>query len=240
MENSYPIKSWNDDEKPREKLMNCGQASLSNAELLAILLGTGTRVSDGNGSTDPLSAVDLGKKIMDLGRQKLHNVARLGVRELMQEKGIGQAKAITVIAALELGNRRRAEESGDLPRITCSRDAYDILRLKVEDLQVEQFWVLMLNRSNRVLRAEKMSEGGINGTTVDCGIIFKKAILENAKGLVLCHNHPSGNVNPSESDIRVTRQIKAGGKLLEIQVIDHLIITSTSYTSLADQGLIRD
>src|SRR6187401_944349 len=108
MENSYPIKTWNDDEKPREKLMNCGQASLSNAELLAILLGTGTRVSDGNGSTDPLSAVDLGRKIMDLGNQKLHNVARLGVRELMQEKGIGQAKAITVIAALELGNRRRA------------------------------------------------------------------------------------------------------------------------------------
>lgn len=237
MEGFRPITQWNEDDRPREKLMNKGRAALSDAELLAILLGTGARFRTGDGNIVNKSAVDLGKDILHQNQNNLLNLARLSVAELTKTPGIGEAKAISIIAALELGARRKLARD-EKSKITCSRDAYELLSPRIEDLNVEEFWVLLLNRANMVIRAVKLSEGGSTGTVIDAGPLFKLALLENAKGIILCHNHPSGNLKPSDADITITRNLKNAGNMLEIQVLDHLIITSSGYLSMGDQGII--
>ncbi|MCC7298840.1 MAG: DNA repair protein RadC [Bacteroidia bacterium] len=235
MENFRPISLWNDDDKPREKLISKGRTALSDAELLALLMGTGARFKDGFGNMVNKTAVDLGKDMLHKADNNLLTLARMGVKELVKIQGIGEAKAISVIAALELGARRKMARE-EKTKISCSRDAYEILSPRIEDLNVEEFWVLLLNRANMVLKTVKLSEGGVTGTVVDTGNLFKIAILENAKGMVLCHNHPSGNLKPSAEDISITRKIKQAGQLFDIFVMDHIIVTSQGYYSFGDNG----
>lgn len=237
MEGYRPITQWNEDDRPREKLMNKGRTALSDAELLAILLGTGARYKDENGKIINKSAVDLGRDLLHLSQNSLMNLARFSVNELKTVSGVGEAKAISLIAALELGARRKMARD-EKTKITCSKDAYELLSPKMEDLTVEEFWVILLNRANMVLRIVKLSEGGTTGTVIDSGPLFKLALLENAKGVILAHNHPSGNTKPSDADISITRKIKQSGDLLEIQVLDHLIITGSGYLSLSDEGMM--
>lgn len=237
MENYRPISQWNEDDRPREKLAQKGRHVLSDAELLAILLGTGARFRDEGGSVITRSAVDLGKDILQAVDNNLINLARMSVQELTRVKGIGEAKAISVMAALELGARRRLARQ-ERQKITHSGEAYEALAPHLEDLSVEQFWVIFLNRANMVLKICRLSEGGITSTIIDPGTLFKQALLENAKGLVLAHNHPSGKLLPSEEDLRITRKLKNAGQLLDINVQDHIIIGPSGFFSMSDQGMM--
>lgn len=223
------IKHWAEDDRPREKLIAKGPTNLSDAELLAILIASGSRNE---------SAVDLCKRILNSVGNNLGELAKLSVPDLMKFKGIGDAKAITIVAALELGKRRRLAEATKREAITCSKDAYDILLPLFEDLKHEEFWVLLLNRANKVVRKEKVSAGGVAGTVVDNKMIMKLAIDTLASGIVLAHNHPSGNLKPSQQDVAVTRQIKQAGQLLDINLVDHLIVTDHGYYSFADEGAL--
>ena len=223
------IKSWSPADRPREKLLTKGTPALSDAELVAILLGTGTTT---------ISAVELAKRVLQTVDNNLHELARLSVKDLMKVKGIGEAKAISIIAALELGRRRRDCDSGEKPRISGSRDCYDILRPHLQDIHHEEFWIILLNRANRVIRKHQISQGGVAGTVADPRIIFKLAVSDLASGVILAHNHPSGNLMASQADIDLTRKIKAAGKLLEIQVLDHLILAGQKYFSFADEGML--
>jgi len=223
------IKNWSPEDRPREKLILKGKASLSDAELIAILLGTGTST---------LSAVDLAKKVMQSIDNNLHELARLTVKDLIKIKGIGEAKAITIVAALELGRRRKELESDEKPKITGSRDAYDILKADLLDMPHEEFWILLLNRANRVVAKKQISQGGVAGTVADPKIIFKIALETLASGIILAHNHPSGNLTASQADIELTKKLKEGGKLLEICVLDHLILAGQKYFSFADEGML--
>jgi DNA repair protein RadC len=223
------IKEWSPEDRPREKLLLKGTSALSDAELIAILLGSGTTT---------MSAVDLAKKILQGVNYNLHDLARVSVKDLMKVKGIGEAKAITIVAALELGRRRKESDPDEKPRITSSKDAYDILKAHLLDLPHEEFWVLLLNRANRVTKKHQISQGGVAGTIADPKIIFKYALEELASGIIIAHNHPSGNLTASQADIDLTRKLKEGGKLLEIQVLDHLIIAGQKYFSFADEGMI--
>ena len=223
------IKSWAEDDRPREKLVAKGPVSLTDAELLAILIASGSRNE---------SAVDLCKRILASVGNNLGELAKLSINDLMKFKGIGDAKAISIVAALELGKRRRLAEATQREAITCSRDAYDILLPLFEDLKHEEFWVLLLNRANKVVRKEKISTGGVAGTIVDNKIILKLAIEALASGMVLAHNHPSGNLKPSQADINLTKQIKQAAQLLEVNLVDHLIVTDHGYYSFADEGII--
>ncbi len=231
-ENTYrPIKAWADDERPREKLLTHGPASLSNAELLAILLGSGIK---------GVSAVDLARQILDSCKRDLDNLGRLKARDLFRFKGVGKAKAITICAALELGRRRQTSKTGDRPVIQSSRDAYDSIAAVLQDESAEQFWVLILNRANRLLDRECISKGGVSGTVVDAKNVFK-SVLQRAGAchLILCHNHPSGNLRPSRSDIRLTHRLVKAGKMMEMPVLDHLIISQKGYYSFADDGQLN-
>lgn len=223
------IKSWAAEDRPREKLVLKGKASLSDAELIAILLGTGT---------SKLSAVDLAKNILQSVKNDLNELGRLTVKDLMKIKGIGEAKAITIISALELGRRRKDFQAEEKPRITGSSDVFEILKADLLDIPHEAFWILLLNRANRVIKKHQISHGGVAGTVADPKIIFKIAIEELASGIILAHNHPSGNLNASQADIDLTKKLKASGKLLDIQVLDHLIIAGKKYFSFADEGLM--
>jgi DNA repair protein radc len=226
---SLPIKSWAEDDRPREKLVLKGKVALSDAELLAILLGSGSRNE---------TAVDLAKRILKHTGDNLIELSKLSISDLMKFKGIGQAKAITIIAALELGRRRREAEALDRKIISSSSDAYEILQKEVSDKPYEEFWVLLLNRSNKVLRKVCIGEGGMSGTVVDPKKIFKIAIENNAACIILCHNHPSGNLKPSDSDIKLTKKIKEAGNNLDISVLDHVIIGDEKYYSFADEGIL--
>lgn len=228
-EKSLNIRSWSPEDRPREKLITKGKAALSDAELLAILLGTGTRT---------MSAVDLGKKILLNAGNDLHQLARHTLKDLMKVKGIGEAKAITIIAAMELGRRRKELESEQKPKIGRSQDAYELLKSDLLDIPHEEFWVILLNRANRVVRKYQISQGGVAGTVADPKIIFKAALDDLASGVILAHNHPSGNLTASQADIDLTKKLVAGGRLLEIQVMDHLIIAGQKYFSFADEGLM--
>jgi DNA repair protein RadC len=228
-EKSFTIKSWSPEDRPREKLLLKGKSALSDAELLAILLGTGTPT---------LSAVDLGKKILQDVGHDLHQLARHTVKDLIKVKGIGEAKAVTIIAAMELGRRRKELETGTKPKINGSQDAYQLLKSDLQDIPHEEFWVILLNRANRVVRKYQISQGGVAGTVADPKIIFKAALDDLASGIILAHNHPSGNLTASQADIDLTKKLVAGGRLLEIQVMDHLIIAGQKYYSFADEGLI--
>jgi DNA repair protein RadC len=223
------IKNWAAEDRPREKLLLKGKSALSDAELIAILLGTGTTT---------LSAVDLAKNILQSAGNNLHELARLSIKDLTKIKGIGEAKAITIIAALELGRRRKELEQEEKPKIGSSRDAYEILKSELLDIPHEEFWILLLNRANRVIKKSQISQGGVAGTVADPKIIFKIALEELASGVILAHNHPSGNLNASQADIDLTKKLKEAGKLLEIQVLDHIIVAGQNYLSFADEGLL--
>ena len=223
------IKSWSPEDRPREKLLLKGTSALSDAELIAILIGSGT---------SRLSAVELSKKILSLGNNNLNELARLSVKDLMKMKGIGEAKAIAIVAALELGRRRKDQDPEEKPKITSSKDAFDLLKGDMMDLQKEEFWVLLLNRANRVAKKKRISEGGVSGTVADPKIIYKLALEELASGIIVAHNHPSGNLQASQSDLDLTRKLKEAGKFLEIQLLDHIIIANQKYLSFADEGMM--
>ena len=223
------IKSWSPEDRPREKLLLKGTSALSDAELVAILIGSGT---------PKMSAVELSKKILLQGNNNLNELARLSVKDLMKIKGIGEAKAITIVAALELGRRRKEQDPEEKPKITSSKDAFDLLKGEMMDLPKEEFWVLLMNRANRVIKKKRVSEGGVSGTVADPKIIFKLALEELASGIIVAHNHPSGNLQASQSDIDLTRKLKEAGKFLEIQLLDHIIIANQKDLSFADEGMI--
>ncbi len=223
------IKSWAAEDRPREKLVLKGKSALSDAELIAILLGTGTTT---------VSAVDLAKNVLQGAGNNLHQLARLTVKDLTKVKGIGEAKAVTIVAALELGRRRKELETEEKPKIGSSLDAYDVIKSELLDIPHEEFWILLLNRANRVVKKYQISQGGVAGTVADPKIIFKIAIEELASGIILAHNHPSGNLTASQADIDLTKKLKEAGKLLEVQVLDHLIIAGQKYFSFADEGML--
>ena len=223
------IKDWSAEDRPREKLLLKGKSALSDAELIAILLGTGTASA---------SAVDLGKKLLQNTSHNLDELAQLSVKELMKVKGIGQAKAITIVAAMELGRRRKEFIAEEKAKITSSNDAYELIKGDLMDLPHEEFWIILTNRAQRVIKKQQISSGGVTGTVADPKMIFKLAVEELASGLLLVHNHPSGNLTPSEADITLTKRLKESGKLLEIQVLDHLIVAGKRYFSFADEGLL--
>lgn len=223
------IRNWAEDDRPREKLLLKGQQALSDSELLAIILGSGSRDE---------SAVDLAKRIMRSANHNWNNLAQLSVKDLCQFKGVGDAKAISIITALEIGRRRAAQAVHEKPKITSSQEAFMLLQTYISDSLTEEFWVLYLNQGNFVVRKEQISKGGISQTSVDLRVIFKIALQEMATSIILAHNHPSGNLNPSKADINLTEKIITAGKNLDIQVLDHLIVTQKSYFSFADEGLI--
>lgn len=231
MENTstFSIKYWAEDDKPREKLMLKGKAVLSDAELLAILLGSGSKKE---------SAVDLSKRILGSVQNNLSLLGKMSVNQLTEFKGIGPAKAITIVAAAELGRRRRAEEHIDYLKVTSSKIVFDLMQPILGELPHEEFWVLYLNNANKIIYKAQLSKGGITGTVVDVRLLLKTAIEQNALGIILTHNHPSGKLIPSESDIQVTQKIKTAAKQLDISLLDHLIITEQSYYSFADDGIL--
>ena len=222
------IKGWSPEDRPREKLLMKGTQALSDAELLAILIGTGSGRH---------SAVDLSKILLQTNGNTIDSLARLSVKDLMKTKGIGEAKAITIIAALELG-RRRKNGGSEITKITSSRDAFEELRSCLQDKHHEEFWILLLNRANRVLRKHQISQGGVAGTVADPKIIYKVALDELASGIILAHNHPSGNLTASQADLDLTKKLREAGIMLEIQVLDHLILAGDKYLSFADEGLL--
>lgn len=223
------IKDWSSQDQPREKLLAHGRKSLSDAELIAILIGSGTRNE---------SAVDLSKKILASVDNDLVKLARLEVPDLTKFNGIGNAKAISIVAALELGRRRKGTDKIVKSKITSSNDAYIALLPKMQDLNVEEFWVLMLNRQNEIIELKQISSGGVAGTVVDPKVIFKHALQCLASGIILSHNHPSGNLKPSTADLSITQKLKTAGESLEINVLDHLIISEQGYYSFADEGIM--
>jgi len=222
------IKTWALQDRPREKLLQQGQRNLSDAELLAIILGSGSKDE---------TVVALSKRILHSVNNNLHILGKTSLSDFQKFKGVGEVKAITISAALELGRRRQFSTPEKKDKITSSNDAYRIMAPTLADLSHEEFWVLFLNRANIVIKKERISVGGISGTVVDSRIIFKKAMDLLASSIILVHNHPSGNLNPSKADISVTNRLKEGGKLLDISVLDHLIITETSFYSFADEGI---
>ncbi len=224
------IKNWNEEDRPREKFASKGRESLSNAELLAILLGSGNSQQN---------AVDLSREILEKYKNNLIELSEASIQSLQQFKGIGQAKAITIAAALELGRRRQAETKLQRPQITKSRDAFDILNKNLGDLAQEAFWVLILNQKNEVLDEIFISQGGLTATVVDAKKIFQQVLTyQRATGIILAHNHPSGNLQPSQADINLTKKIQAAGKVLDINVLDHIIVGANAYYSFLDDDMM--
>lgn len=223
------IKSWAEDDRPREKFLLKGRQSLSDAELIAIMLGSGSRNQ---------SAVDLAKDVLKAYDNQLGSLGRLQVGDLKKFKGIGEAKAISVLAALELGRRRGAEVKESKPKIGSSKDAYQILSPFLADIDHEEFWILLLSRSHEVKDKVCISRGGISGTVVDQRLIFKPAIERLASAIILAHNHPSGTLHPSQQDKTLTKKVVESAKLLDIPVLDHIICTDNGYYSFADEGLM--
>ena len=225
----FSIKDWSLNDRPREKLLHKGSASLSDAELIAILIGSGTR---------KMSAVQLSRIIVNDAQNSLNSLGKKSLKELMRYKGIGEAKAITIAAAMELGKRRAMEMPVELPKIKSSNDAFRIMQPVLGELPHEEFWVMLLDNSHKVLEKKNISIGGITGTLVDTRLVFKKAIEAGAVAMVLAHNHPSGNLKPSMQDKALTMKLIEAGKLLDIKILDHLIITQQGFYSFADEGLM--
>jgi len=223
------IKSWAEEDRPREKLISQGRRSLTDAELIAILIGSGSRQE---------SAVELSKRILHSLECDLDKLGRLSVKELSKFKGIGEAKAVSIIAALELGRRRRETELPKVHSISSSKDIFNLMHRHFADLNHEEFWIILLSRANNVISQHLISKGGQAGTVADPKIIFKAAIENNAASIILSHNHPSGNLKPSQADINLTRKLREAGILLDIAVLDHVIFTNNFYFSFADEGLI--
>jgi DNA repair protein RadC len=223
------IRNWAEDDRPREKFLLKGRHSLSDAELLAILIGSGTKSQ---------SALDLAKEILRLAHDNLAELSHMSITDMLRIKGIGQVRATTLLAALELGRRRNESEVIVKEKIRSSRDAFEIFRSKIGDKPYEEFWIILLNRANRVLRKCSISEGGISGTVVDPKKVFKIALDHHATAIILGHNHPSGNINPSEADKLLTQKMMNAGKLLEVDVIDHIILGEDQFFSFADNGVM--
>ena len=226
---SFSIKNWSEGDKPREKLLHKGQTALSDAELIAILIGSGSSKE---------SAVSLSKRILASVDNHLGELGKVSIQDLMEFKGIGEAKAITIVAALELGRRRRAGESLKKQKIESSRAVFDMMQPIIGELPHEEFWIVYLNNSNRVLQTAQLSKGGITGTIVDVRLTFKNALQIGAVGVILAHNHPSGTLKPSNQDLELTKKLKTAGQSLDIQVLDHLIITENAYFSFADENML--
>lgn len=225
----HSIKEWAENDRPREKLLSKSAAALSDSELLAILLVKGTREK---------SAVDLAREVLILADNNLHQLARLSVHELMAIRGIGRAKAIGISAALELGRRRQGAFPQEKPVIRQSGDIANFLRARLSDLSYEVFAVVFLNRANRLNHFEIISQGGITGTVADPRVILKKALEEGAVSIILCHNHPSGNLRPSRADEELTRKIKEAARFFDIGVVDHIIVSEQGFFSFADEGML--
>lgn len=223
------IKSWAEDDRPREKLIIKGRQALSDAELLAILLASGSRDE---------TAVQLAQRILKENKNSINELAKLQLNDLKKFKGVGEAKAVTIAAALEIGRRRTDEAIEEKIKIASSKSAYGILKSKLTDLPHEEFWVLFMSRSNSVIKTECISRGGISGTVVDIRLILKPAIECLASAIILAHNHPSGNLKPSHEDINLTKKIKEAAKLMDITLQDHLIIGDQAYLSFADEGML--
>lgn len=226
---SGTIQSWAEEDRPREKLMLKGKAALSEAELIAILINSGTV---------DLTAVDVAKIILKSVDNNLNELARLSIKDLSKFRGIGEAKAISIIAALELGRRRKEQDRPIRAKVTCSRDAYNEMIPHLSDKPHEEFWILLMNRANEILRPVHISTGGVSGTVADPKLIFKQAIEHLASSMILFHNHPSGNLTPSQADKDLTKKLKDSGRLLDIPVLDHLIFTDKAYFSFADEGVL--
>ncbi len=227
--NSLSIKYWKEDDRPREKLILKGKIALSDAELVAILIGSGNKEN---------SAVELSKKILQSINNNLNALGKLTVEDLIKFKGIGEAKAISIITALELGRRRRLEVALEKPKITSSKSVFEVMQPIIGELSHEEFWIIYLNNANKIQLKTQMSKGGITGTLVDARLVFKRALELSATSLILCHNHPSGTLKPSNSDISLTNKIKKGGGVLDIKILDHIIVTENSYFSFADKGIL--
>ncbi|MEX1191932.1 MAG: DNA repair protein RadC [Brumimicrobium sp.] len=225
------IKSWAEDDRPREKMQLKGKASLSNAELLAILLGSGTKTK---------SAVELGQEILNSVDNSLYQLGKLSNSDLQHFSGVGEAKSVTIMAAMELGRRRKDEKNVNISKIQHSRDAYNMMKPYFVDLEHEEFRIMGLSRANKIIKIELISKGGRSGTIADGKLIFKSLLDMKASACILCHNHPSGNLKPSEADIRLTNNLFDFGKLIDLKVLDHIIITDHGYTSISDQGLLRE
>jgi DNA repair protein RadC len=223
------IRQWAEGDRPREKLLMKGRQSLSDAELVAILIGSGSTSE---------SAVDLAKRILRSVNDNLVELSKLGVKDFMKFKGMGEAKSVSIIAALELGKRRRGSEALERKKITSSRDAFEYFVSILGDHTYEAFYILLLNRANKVIQSLQVSEGGVSGTVADPKKIFKMALEHNACNIILGHNHPSGNVQPSDTDIKLTRKLKSAGEVLDLPVLDHLIIGEEKYYSFADEGML--
>lgn len=224
---SFSIKNWSQDDQPREKLRDKGRSVLSDAELVAILIASGSREE---------SAVDLSKRILAKVDNNLNALGKLSIKQLMEFKGIGEAKAITIAAALELGRRRKIADSQIVKKIESSSSVYEVMLPILGELPHEEFWILYLNNSNKIITKNQLSKGGITGTLVDVRLVLKKALEVGATALILCHNHPSGTLKPSTADREITKKLKVAAQSLDIKVLDHLIITEKAYFSFADEG----
>lgn len=223
------IKHWAEADRPREKLMQKGEEALTDAELLAILIGSGTPKK---------SAVNLMQEILQACDGRLSNLSRMSIKELTTWNGIGEAKAITLKAAAEIGRRRALEKASELVCISNAEDVYRLMHPKMQDLQHEEFWVLLLNRQAKVIKTVRMSSGGITQTAVDVRLILREALLANATAIVACHNHPGGAVKPSRGDMNLTMKIKAAAETMDIRLIDHVIITDGNLYSFADNDIL--
>lgn len=226
---SFSIKNWSDNDKPREKLVQKGKSVLSDAELIAILIGSGSRNE---------SAVELSKRILGSVNNNLNDLGKLSINQLMQFKGIGEAKAVTIAAALEMGRRRRGEEAKKIEKIGSSKDVFNLLQPVLGELPHEEFWIVYLNNSNKVIHKAQLSKGGITGTLVDVRLVLKQALEIGAIGLILAHNHPSGGLKPSAADKQITEKLKNAAAALDMKVLDHIIITQREYFSFADDNLL--
>ncbi|MGB3608282.1 MAG: DNA repair protein RadC [Psychroserpens sp.] len=226
---SFSIKNWSQDDQPREKLRDKGKDTLSDAELIAILLGSGNRNEN---------AVALSKRILASVDHNLNELGKLSLKQLMVFKGIGEAKAISIAAAMELGRRRRGEEALQKKKISSSSSVFELMQPIIGELPHEEFWILYLNNSNKVLQKNQLSKGGITGTLVDVRLVLKTALEFGAVALILAHNHPSGTLKPSEADKALTQKLKLAAQSLDIKVLDHLIVTEKAYFSFADENLL--
>lgn len=232
MTNQYQpqtITLWAAEDRPREKMLLKGITALSDAELLAILIGSGTYGE---------SAVALAQRILSAVDNNLHELGRCSIKDLQKFKGIGEAKGVAIAAALEIGRRRQLSDLRQRPRISCSRDAFNVIAALLSDLHHEEFWLLLLNRANEVFARERLSSGGTSGTVVDLKLVLKTALEARASGFIAVHNHPSGNLEPSRADIELTEKLKQGGRILDLPMLDHLIVSERGYYSFADEGMI--
>jgi DNA repair protein RadC len=223
------IKAWAEEDRPREKLSTQGRRALTDAELIAILIGSGSRTE---------TAVELSKRILHHYDNDLNKLAKASIQELSNFRGIGEAKAISIIAALEIGRRRDDTEVKAVESILSSRDAYNLMRRHLVDLNHEEFWIILLGRASKVIGKELISKGGLSGTVADPKIIFRVALQHQASGIILIHNHPSGNLKPSQLDISLTKRLSEAGRMLEIQILDHLIICDSGFFSFGDESLL--